>query len=70
MLRKLNALLIVGILILYLPIDSKELSNIQEIRTSSLEEVVEEMIHLNANLELLTTTISNLFPRKQTDSNL
>ena len=70
MLRKLNALLIVGISLFYFPAHSKDISKGQEFRSSSMEEIAEEMVHLNANLEALTTTVSNLFPRRRLDSNL
>ena len=70
MLRKLNALLIVGISFFYFPVHSKDISKNQEFRFSSMEEVVEEMVHLNANLKSLTTTVSNLFPRRRLESNL
>jgi len=70
MLRKLNALLIVGISFFYFPAHSKDISKGQEFRSSSMEEIAEEMVHLNASLESLTTTVSNLFPRKRLESNL
>ena len=35
-----------------------------------MEEIAEEMVHLNASLESLTTTVSNLFPRRRLESNL
>ena len=70
MLRKLNALLIVGISFFYFPAHSKDILKKQEFRSSSMEEIAEEMVHLNASLESLTTTVSNLFPRKRLESNL
>ena len=70
MLRKLNALLIVAISFFYFPAHSKDISKGQEFRSSSMEEIAEEIVHLNASLESLTTTVSNLFPRKRLESNL
>ena len=70
MLRKLNTLLIVGMSFFYFPAHSKDMSKNQELRSSNLEEIAEEMTHLNANLESLTTTVSNLFPRRRLESNL
>ncbi len=70
MLRKLNAVLIVGIAFLCFPVHSKDISKEQESSSSIIEEIVEEMVYLNANLDSLTTTVSNLFPRKVLESNL
>ena len=70
MLRKVNALLIVGISFFYFSAHSKDISKGQEFRSSSMEEIAEEMVHLNANLESLSTTVSNLFPRRGLESNL
>ena len=63
MLRKLNTLLIVGISFFFFPAHGKEIAKNQELRSSGIEEVAKEMVHLNANLKSLTTTVSNLFPR-------
>ena len=66
MLRKLNILLIVGGLSLfYYPLHSKEILKKQEIPYSSMEDITEEMVHLNANLDLLSHTISNLVSRNR-----
>ena len=70
MLRQLNAVLIVGISFLCFPAHSKDISKEQEYPSTIIEEIVEEMVHLNANLDSLTTTVSNLFPRKVLESNL
>ena len=70
MLRKLNAVLIVGISFLCFQAHSKEISKEQESPSSIIEEIAEEMVHLNANLDSLPTTVSNLFPRKVLESNL
>ena len=68
--QRLNALLIVGISFFYFPVHSKDISKGQEFRSSSMEEIAEEMIHLNANLDSLSTTVSNLFPRSRFKSSL
>ena len=70
MLRKFNALLIVGMSFFYFPAHSKDISKDQEFRSSSMEEIAEEMVHFDANLESLTTTVSNLFARKRLESKL
>ena len=70
MLRKLNVVLIAGISFFCLPAHSKDISKAQESPSSSMEEIVEEMIHLNASLDSLTTTVSNLFQRRGLESKL
>ena len=62
MLRKFNVILIVAILLFHYPSHTKEISKEQEYLSSKLEEVAEEMINLNASLDLLSITISNLVP--------
>ena len=68
MLGKINLLLIVGLSFFYIPSYSKDISTDQGSQSSSVEEVAEELIHLNANLESLTTSVSNLFPRSYHES--
>tara|TARA_Y100001968_G_C19006720_1_gene548537 strand:+ start:321 stop:533 length:213 start_codon:yes stop_codon:yes gene_type:complete len=70
MLRKLNVVLIAGISLFCFPAHSKDISKAQEYPSSNIEEIVEEIIHLNASLDSLTTAISNLFPRRGLESNL
>ena len=70
MLKKINVLLIIGLSLFYFPSYAKEISKGQEYRSSSVEEIAVEMMHLNANLDLLTTTVSNLFPKSRPESNL
>ncbi len=70
MLRKLNALLIVGISFFYFQAHSKDILKNHEFRSSSMEEIAEEMVHLNASLESLTKTVSNIFPRRLLELNL
>ena len=65
MLRKLNLILILGLSLFYFPSHSEELLKDQESRSSSVEEVAEEIIHLNASLDLLSHTISNLVPENR-----
>ena len=65
MLRKLNILLIVGLSLFYYPLNSKEILKKQEFPSSSVEDITEEMVHLNANLDLLSHTISNLVSRNR-----
>ena len=62
MLRKFHILLIIGLSFVYSPLHSKEISKNQESLSSSVQEIAEEMKHLNSNLELLSNTISNLLP--------
>ncbi|WP_269604628.1 hypothetical protein [Prochlorococcus marinus] len=57
-------------MIFYFPAHSKDISKGQEFRSSSMEEIAEGMVNLNASLESLTTTVSNLFPRRQLESKL
>jgi len=68
MLRKINVILIVGLSFLYIPTYGKEISKGQKSRSSSVEEIAEELVHLNASLESLTTSVSNLFPRSYHES--
>ena len=70
MLRKLNVILILGLSLFYFPSHSKEISKDQQSRSSSVEEIAEEMIDLNTNLNSLTTTVSNLFPSSHLESSL
>ena len=70
MLRKLNAVLIVGMSFFYFPAHSKDILKEHESSSSSMGAIVEEMIHLNANLDLLTNTVSNLMPKREVKSNL
>ena len=70
MLRKFNILLILGLSLVYSPSHSKEIYKEQGHLTSTAEEIAAEMIHLNASLDSLTTTVSNLFPGRRLESNL
>ena len=65
MIRKLNLSLIVSLSLFYCPLNSKEILKNQEFPSSSVEEITEEMIYLNANLDLLSKTISNLVSRNR-----
>ncbi len=69
MFKNLNVLLIVGLSFFNCPSYSKEIKNKQASISSSVEEIAEEMINLNASLDSLTTTVSNLFPRSRHESN-
>ena len=69
MLRKFNALLNVGVSFFYFPAHRKDISKEQEFRSSTMEEVAEEMVHLNTTLESLTKTVPNLLPRRRQESN-
>ena len=60
MLRKFNLILILGLTLISPPLHTKEISKDQKHLSSSLEEIAEEMNNLNSNLNLLSTTISNL----------
>ena len=68
MFRKFNLLLIVGLSSFYFQSHSKEISKHQGSQSSSIEEIAEEMIHFNATLDSLSTTISNLFPGRRLNS--
>ena len=70
MLKKFKVLLIVGLSLLNFPSHSKEIHNGQQFTASSVEEIAKEMILLNASLDSLTTTVSNLFPRRGLESSL
>ena len=63
MLRKLPLILILGFALFSSPSHTKEISKNQKNLSSSVEEIVEEMNHLNTSLDLLSNTISNLVPR-------
>ncbi len=65
MIRKLNLIIIVGLSLFYCPSNSKEILKNQEFPSSSVEEITKEMIYLNANLDLLSNTISNLVSRNR-----
>ncbi len=60
MIRKFNFILIIGLTFLYAPSHAKEISQKQAHQSSTVEELAEEMNHLNSSLDLLSTTISNL----------
>ena len=60
--RKLNALLIVALSFFYYPSYSEEISKEQEALASTVEEIAEEMIHLNSSLGSLSNTVSRLLP--------
>ena len=62
MLRKFNIRLIIGLSLFYSPLHSEEIYKKQESLSSSVEEIAEEMKHLNSNLKILSNTISNLMP--------
>ena len=62
MLRKINIVLIIGLSFFYVPLNAKEIYKNQESLSSSVEEIAEEMKHLNSNLKILSNTISNLMP--------
>ena len=68
MLKKINLILIIGLSFLYIPSYGKDISKNDKSRSSSVEEIVEELSHLNASLESLTTSVSNLLPRSQNES--
>ena len=70
MLRKYNLLLIVVLSLFYSTSNSKEIATNQEFFSSGLEEIAEEMINFNASLDSLSTTVSNLVPRADLESNL
>ena len=63
MLRQSNVILLVGLLLLYSPSHTKEISKDPEHISSNIEEIKEEMVNLNSSLNLLSITISNLVPR-------
>ena len=60
MLRRFNVILILGLVLFYSPLQTKEISKGQEHLSSSVEEIAEEMNNLNSSLDLLSITISNL----------
>ena len=62
MLRNFNVILILGLSWSYLPSHAKEISNNQKYLSTNVEEIVEEMNHLNLSLDILSNTISNLLP--------
>ena len=68
MLRKINVILLIGLSFFYIPSYGKDISKKKESRPSSVEEIAEELIHLNASLESLTISVSNLFPRRDHES--
>ena len=70
MIKKLNVLLIIGLSLFYYPLHGKEIYKDKGPLTSTVEEIAEEMIHLNTSLDSLTTTVSNLFPGRLVESNL
>ena len=70
MLRKYNLLLIVVLSLFNSTSHSNEISTNKEYVSSSLEEIAEEMIHFNASLDSLSTTVSNLVPGADLESNL
>ena len=70
MLNKFNILLILGLSLLYDPLHGKEIYKDKGPLASTVEEIAEEMIHLNTSLDSLTTTVSNLFPGRRVESNL
>ena len=70
MVRKLNVILIVGLSLFYSPSHSKEIYKDAESPSSSVKEIAEEMINLNASLNSLSTTVSNLFPKSRFKSSL
>jgi len=65
MLRNFNVILILSLSWSYLPSHAKEISSNQKYLSSNVEEVVEEMNHLNLSLDILSNTISNLLPRNR-----
>ncbi len=68
MLNKFNVLLILGLSLFDYPLHSKEIYKDKGPLTSTVEELAEEMIHLNTSLDSLTTTVSNLFPGRRLES--
>ena len=64
MLRRFHVFLILSLSLFYYPSQTKEISSTQEYSPSSVEEIALEMIDLNASLDLLSITISNLLPEK------
>ncbi len=68
MFRNLKLLLMVGLSLWLPPSHSKELYKEQEFLSTSVEEIAKDMINLNANLDSLTNTISNLVPRRSIKS--
>ena len=62
MLKSFNVLLIIFISLLYPQSHTKEISQENESPTSSIEEIAEEMVDLNASLDSLNHRISNLLP--------
>ena len=68
MLRKINVILIIGLSFFYIPSYGKDISKNEKPLSSSVEEIAEELIHLNASLESLTISVSNLFPRSHHES--
>ena len=65
MLRRFHVFLILSLSLFYYPSQTKEISSTQEYSPSSVEEIALEMIDLNASLDLLSITISNLLPEKK-----
>ena len=74
MLRKINVILLIGLSFFYIPSYGKDILKDKESRSSKVEEIArveeiaEELIHLNASLESLTISVSNLFPRSHHES--
>jgi len=65
MLIKSNVILIIVLTLIYSPSHTKEISKSQDYLSSSVEEIAEELIHLNSSLDLLSITISNLLPENR-----
>ncbi len=60
MISKFNIVLILGLSFFFSPSHSKEIQNEKTQLSTKVEEIAEEMNHLNSSLDLLSVTISNL----------
>ena len=60
MFRKFHIVLILSLSFVLCPSYSKEIQKEQDTLSSKVEEIAEEMNHLNSGLDLLSITISNL----------
>ena len=64
MLQNLKLFLLLGLSLTFSPLYSTELSKQKkhDFTSTSVEEIAEEMKHLNSNLKILSNTVANLMP--------
>ena len=63
MIKNLSLIITIGLIVIYFPAYSKEITEYEKHLSYRVEEVIEEINHLNTRLNLLSITLVNLLSK-------